>query len=244
MGTQTISDGASADLEARLDPRSTSGSYGAAPAPVKPLLRGVSHQISFFVAIAATAILVARASTSSGSAAAAVFGATLILLFGTSACYHRIDWTPAARQRMRRMDHAAIFTLIAGGYTPLFSLVPSETGGHGALTAIWIGAGVGVVKSLFWPHAPKWLTALLCVAIGWMVFGQVMGRTPSVGPTCIGLLVASGVTYSVGALVYALKRPDPFPRVFGYHEIFHLLVVLASGFLFAHVSLVIRAVGS
>jgi hemolysin III len=212
------------------------------PAPVKPLLRGVSHQVSFFVAIVATAVLVMRAGTSTASTAALVFGATLVMLFGTSACYHRISWTPAARQRMRRLDHAAIFMLIAGGYTPLFALVPSPSGGHGALAAIWIGAGVGVVKSLAWPHAPKWLTALLCVAIGWMVIFQVMGRTPMVGTTCVGLLVASGVTYSVGALVYALKRPDPWPRVFGYHEIFHLLVVVASGFLFAHVSLVIRAV--
>ncbi len=220
------------------------GRMGAQPqtAPVKPLLRGVSHQVSFFVAIVATAVLVVRAGTSPASTAALVFGATLVLLFGTSACYHRISWTPAARQRMRRLDHAAIFMLIAGGYTPLFALVPSPTGGHGALAAIWIGAGVGVVKSLAWPHAPKWLTALLCVAIGWMVIFQVMGRTPMVGTTCVGLLVASGVTYSVGALVYALKRPDPWPRVFGYHEIFHLLVVVASGFLFAHVSLVIRAV--
>ncbi len=213
-----------------------------APALAKPLLRGVSHQISFFVAIIATAILVMRAGSREASTAALVFGATLVLLFGTSACYHRISWTPAARQRMRRLDHAAIFMLIAGGYTPLFALVPAPSGGHGALAAIWIGAGVGVVKSLAWPHAPKWLTALLCVAIGWMVIFQVMGRTPMVGSTCVGLLVASGVTYSVGALVYALKRPDPWPRVFGYHEIFHLLVVLASGFLFAHVALVIRAV--
>jgi hemolysin III len=143
---------------------------------------------------------------------------------------------------MRRMDHAAIFMLIAGGYTPLFSLVPSPTGGHGALAAIWAGAAVGVVKSLAWPKAPKWLTALVCVVIGWMVIGQVMARTALVGSTCIELLVAAGTTYSLGAVVYALKRPDPFPRVFGYHEIFHLLVVLASVFLFAHVTLAIQAV--
>jgi hemolysin III len=213
-----------------------------ARAPVKPLLRGVSHQISFFIAIAATALLVSGASTPAVSKAALVFGASLVFLFGTSACYHRIDWTPPARARMRRLDHAAIFMLIGGGYTPLFALVPGPSGGHGALTAIWVGAAIGVVKSLAWPHAPKWLTALLCVAIGWMVIFQVMGRTPMVGSTCVGLLVASGITYSVGALVYALKRPDPLPRVFGYHEIFHLLVVLASVFLFAHVALVIRAV--
>jgi hemolysin III len=214
------------------------------PGAVKPLLRGVSHQVAFFVALACTAMLVARCSTREGALASAVFGASLILLFGTSAMYHRVDWTPIARQRMRRMDHAAIFMLIGGGYTPLFALVAHPTGGHGALVAIWIGAAVGVVKSLAWPKAPKWLTALVCVAIGWMVIGQVMGRTPIVGSTCVGLLVASGITYSVGAVVYALKRPNPWPRVFGYHEIFHLLVIIASGFLFAHVSLVIRAIAA
>jgi len=228
----------------------TEGTSGSAPpppgarpptAPVKPLLRGVSHQIAFFVAIVATAVLVMRAPSRTGALAALVFGATLVLLFGTSALYHRIDWTPAARARMRRMDHAAIFMLIGGGYTPLFWLVPNAGGGHGALLAIWIGAAIGVVKSLAWPHAPKWLTALLCVAIGWMVIGQVVARTAVVGSTCVGFLVIGGITYSVGALVYALKRPDPFPRVFGYHEIFHLLVILASASVFAHVVLVVRA---
>ena len=217
-------------------------SVPSAAAPAKPLLRGVSHQVSFFVAIIATAILVLRAQTHAGAMAALVFGATLILLFGTSALYHRVNWTTVARARMRRMDHAAIFMLIGGGYTPLFALVEGPGGGHGALVAIWVGAAVGVIKSLAWPKAPKWLTALVCVVNGWMVIGQVLGRTPVVGSTCIGLLTAAGVTYTVGAVVYALKRPNPWPRVFGYHEIFHLLVVVASGFLFTHVALVVRAV--
>jgi hemolysin III len=143
---------------------------------------------------------------------------------------------------MRRLDHAAIFILIGGGYTPLFSLVPSEKGGHGALLAIWLGVALGVVKSVAWPKAPKWLTALLCVGLGWTVVGEVIARIPMVGGTCAWLLVAAGSTYSVGALVYALKRPDPFPRVFGYHEVFHLIVVLASVFLFTHVALTLHAI--
>jgi hemolysin III len=235
----------SADISQDVSPPSVApqSGVGVRAAAQKPLLRGVSHQIFFFVAIVAIAVLVSRAHTQAAITAVLVFGASLVGLLGTSACYHRINWTPVARQRMRRMDHAAIFMLIGGGYTPLFALVESPTGGHGALAAIWVGAAVGVVKSLAWPHAPKWLTAMLCVAIGWMVIFQVMGRTPMVGTTCVGLLVASGVTYSVGAVVYALKRPDPWPRVFGYHEIFHLLVVVASGFLFAHACYVVRAVG-
>jgi len=206
----------------------------------KPLLRGVSHQISFFCAIAACAALVMRARPGAPTSAAVVFSACLVNLFGTSALYHRIDWSPSARKRMRRLDHAAIFLLIAGGYTPLFALVPSTAGGHGALAAIWIGSLVGVIKSLVWPNAPKWMTALLCVVLGWTVVGQVMDRTAIVGSLSIGLLVASGVTYSVGAVVYALKRPDPFPRVFGYHEVFHAIVIVASMFLFAHVAMVLR----
>lgn len=209
----------------------------------KPLLRGVSHQIAFFVALVATTQLVAWARPGAASRAALVFGSSMVALFGTSALYHRRNWTDEARMLMRRLDHAAIFVLIAGGYTPLFALVPSHAGGHGALAAIWIGAGLGVAKSLAWPRAPKWLTALLCVGLGWMVVGQVADRASAVGGACIALLVAAGVVYSLGAVVYATKRPDPFPRVFGYHEVFHALVIAASVCLFAHVALVLRAAG-
>jgi hemolysin III len=210
--------------------------------PAKPLLRGVSHQIAFFFAIAATVALVARARPGAPTAAALVFGLSLVNLFGTSALYHRIDWSPRARKRVRRLDHSAIFLLIAGGYTPLFALVPSSAGGHGALAAIWFGSLAGVLKSLLRPDAPKWMTALICVALGWTVIGQVIDRASVVGPAAVWLLVASGVIYSLGALVYAIKRPDPFPRVFGYHEVFHALVIVASVCLFGHVITVLRAV--
>jgi len=210
--------------------------------PPKPALRGVSHQIAFFAAIGATWLLVRWTKSPEASRAAFVFGASLVTLFGTSALYHRVDWGVAARARMRRLDHAAIFVLIAGGYTPLFALVPSSHGGHTALEVIWLGAGAGVLKSLLWPHAPKWVTALACVALGWAVVGEVVDRAAVVGALTVALLVVSGTVYSVGALVYALKRPDPFPTVFGYHEVFHAIVVVASGCLFAHVVLVLRAV--
>lgn len=213
-----------------------------AVASSKPLLRGVSHQVAFFVALVATSNLVAWARSGAPARAAFVFGASMILLFGTSALYHRRNWTDEARMMMRRLDHAAIFTLIAGGYTPLFALVPASTGGHAALAAIWIGAGIGVIKSLAWPKAPKWLTALLCVGLGWMVVVPVIDRTPVVGSLCVGLLVLCGIIYSLGAVVYATKRPDPFPKVFGYHEVFHAIVIAASVCLFAHVVLVLKAV--
>ena len=215
---------------------------GEPASPEKPLLRGVSHQVAFFAAVAAAAALVLRSKSPQAAVAALVFGGSLALLFGTSALYHRVQWTPAQRQRMRRFDHAAIFVLIAGGYTPLFALVPSSAGGHGALWAIWIGAGIGVLKSLVWAHAPKWVTALVCVTLGWTVTGQVVDRAPVVGALAVGMLIACGVIYSLGAAVYALRRPDPFPKVFGYHEVFHAIVIVASVCLFAHVVLVMRAV--
>ena len=210
--------------------------------PEKPLLRGVSHQVAFFAALVAAGALVLRASSFEARSAAAVFGGSLALLFGTSALYHRVSWSPLQRQRMRRLDHAAIFVLIAGGYTPLFALVPSSSGGHAALWAIWVGAAVGVLKSLVWAHAPKWVTATVCVGLGWMVTEQVIDRAAAVGSLCVGMLIACGVIYSLGAAVYALRRPDPFPKVFGYHEVFHAIVIVASVCLFGHVVLVMRAV--
>ena len=225
----------------RTLPRDLPAPPSSGSVPPKPLLRGVSHQIAFFAAILATWLLVRSTRTPEASRAALVFGVALIALFGTSALYHRVDWSVPARKIMRRLDHACIFVLIAGGYTPLFALVPSSQGGHAALAGIWLGASAGVVKSLVWPHAPKWVTALLCVALGWAVVGQVIDRAHLIGWLPIAMLVVSGSVYSLGAVVYALKRPDPFPTVFGYHEVFHAIVILASGSLFTHVLLVLRA---
>jgi hemolysin III len=220
-------------------PKMTAATSGI-PLAQKPLLRGVSHQIASVVALVASVVLVLRAPSGRPTLAAAVFGLGLVNLFGTSALYHRIDWSPVARQRMRRADHAAIFVLIASGYTPLFLLLPSSSGGHGALAVVWAGAAVGLLKSIAWPHAPKWVMAVLGVGLGWLVIGEVVQRAPLLAWPGLPLIVASGVTYSLGAVVYAVKRPDPFPRVFGYHEVFHALVVLASTLLFVHVGLLLR----
>jgi hemolysin III len=219
----------------------TSSTPPSTSSPAKPLLRGVSHQIAFFVALPAAAVLARSARPGAQFWAAIVFGASLLTLFGVSALYHRVDWGRAGRARMRRLDHSAIFLLIAGGYTPLLVLVPRPGAGRGALAAIWIGATLGVAKSLLWPHAPKWLMPLLCVGLGWVGVGEVLARASFLGHREIAALAASGVLYSLGALVYAVKRPDPFPRVFGYHEVFHALVIAASALLFAHVAFVLRA---
>ena len=211
------------------------------PATTKPLLRGVSHKFAFFASLLLSTLVVVWAPQLAAKVASAVFGSTVALLFGTSALYHRIDWQPKPRQRMRRLDHAAIFMLIAGGWTPLLALVPSESGSRASLYGMWAGAAVGVVKSILWPHAPKWVTAALCVGLGWAGIGAVVTRSAIIGSAGVAFIVCAGVLYSIGALVYARKKPDPWPLVFGYHEIFHALVVLATLCLYGHTILIIRA---
>lgn len=209
----------------------------------KPKLRGVSHHVAFYVALIATAALVALAPSGRASVAGAIYGATLVTLFGVSALYHRRNWSPPARQLMRRLDHSAIFLLIAGTYTPLFWLLDGESAHHRPLYIVWIGAAVGIVKSLLWPNAPKAVTAALCLFLGWAVVGDVARLGPAMGAVTVSLLVIGGIIYSAGAVVYARKRPDPVPLVFGYHEIFHALVIAAAICHFAHVARVVHSGG-
>ncbi|MBK8219160.1 MAG: hemolysin III family protein [Myxococcales bacterium] len=209
----------------------------------KPKLRGASHAVAFVLSFALTAWLVSRAHTTTGKLGCGAFGFAVALLFGTSALYHRIDWTAEARARMRKLDHSAIFVLIAGGYTPLLAIVPAADGSRVALVAMWAGALLGVVKSLLWAHAPKWVTAVVCVVLGWTGAFAVYTRVPVTGGASALCIIGAGVLYSVGALVYAKKKPDPWPAVFGYHEVFHALVIVATLCLYVHADLVLRAVG-
>lgn len=195
--------------------------------PGKPLLRGVSHEIAAFAALAAWIGLTAAAPSPRARLAAGVYGATLVALFTVSALYHRPTWAPRARLLWRRLDHSAIFLLIAGTYTP-FCLLLGGTVGTALLAVVWIGAAAGVVQAVAWPTAPKPLVAVVYVALGWVVVPVLPVLRLQLGPVFIGLLAAGGIAYSLGAAVYALRRPDPFPRVFGYHEVFHALVVAAA----------------
>jgi hemolysin III len=213
---------------------------GAAPA--KPALRGVFHEVAAALALAAWVILARDAPSGPARAAALVYGATLFGLFATSALYHRPDWSPRARARMRRLDHSAIFLLIAGSYTPLCLLVGGATG-RAFLGIAWGGAALGVAQSVLWVRAPKPLVAGVYVVLGWVALPVVPALLRALGGGAVALLAAGGIAYTLGAVVYATRRPDPFPRVLGYHEVFHALVVVAAALQFAVVARAVQALG-
>jgi len=204
----------------------------------KPRLRGVSHEWAFFVSLVAGAALVVAAPTARATAAVAVYAASLSALLGVSALYHRINWRrPEIRRWMRRLDHSMIFLLIAGTVTPFAVLVLHGALAQALLIAVWAGAAAGIVVELVWVDAPKWVTALVYLAVGWI---GALGFPAIVGNAGLGagiLIAVGGVLYTAGAVVYARQRPDPNPAVFGYHEIFHLLVIAAAAAHFAAVAI-------
>ena len=203
--------------------------------PVRPRFRGVVHQWSFFVAVVAGAVLVVWAPAGRATAATAIYAAALAGLLGTSALYHRITWQPRARAWLRRLDHAMIFVLIAGTYTPFAVLVLEDPLRQVVLAGVWSGAAAGIVFTLVWVDAPKWLAASTYVALGWFSIIAVPQITERAGAGALVLLALGGLAYTAGAVVYARRRPDPRPASFGYHEIFHVLVVVAAA---AHFSAV------
>lgn len=204
------------------------------PLLVKPRLRGVSHQWAFFISVGLGIALVISAPSGTATAAAAVYAACVATLFGSSAVYHRVDWKrPNARRWMRRLDHSAIFLLIAGSYTPFALLALDGTLADVILGVIWAGALAGIVLKLVWIDAANWLTATIYVLLGSVAFGAFPGLVSEVGLTASGMVALGGLLYTLGAVVYARRRPDPVPAVFGYHEVFHVLVILASGLLYA-----------
>jgi hemolysin III len=204
-----------------------------AAVPVKPRLRGVLHEYAFFVSIGCGAALILAASDGRARLAAVVYAFAVSALLGTSALYHRVTWRPRARRWMRRLDHSMIFVLIAGTYTPVALLALSGSLSRTILIVVWAGALGGVIFKLLWIDAPKWLFALVYVALGW-VSAAVFGELPAtIGWLGVAGLGAGGLLYTLGAVVYASGWPDPSPRVFGYHEVFHVLVVAAAGLHYA-----------
>lgn len=195
---------------------------------IKPRLRGVSHQAAFFAAAGAGTVLVAVAPGVTATLACAIYAGCLTFLFGISALYHRPDWPPAARRFLRRLDHAAIYLLIAGTYTPLCVLSLAGVGGLELFGWVWLAATFGIVKSIAWPGAPKIVSAAVYLLLGWAIVFYLPEIVGALATADLVLIAAGGLLYTVGAIVYALRSPDPLPSVFGYHEIFHALVVGAS----------------
>jgi hemolysin III len=194
---------------------------------VKPRLRGVFHQWAFFLAIPLGIVLVLETETTRGRIAAAVFALSVVTMFGASALYHIPDWAPARRAWLRRLDHAGIYCLIAGTYTPVGLLVLHGSWQTVVLAIVWSGSALAIFIRLFWITAPKWVSAVVGISLGWVGVVALPKIVSGAGWTCMLLILAGGIAYSVGAVVYALRRPDPSPAVFGYHEVFHLLIVVA-----------------
>ena len=195
---------------------------------MKPRLRGLLHQYAFFASLPGLPVLLVVARTGRAAFAATVYGLSLVALFGVSALFHRVTWSIPARRWMGRLDHAMINLLIAGTFTPFGLLVLSGPLATVSLTLVWGGALAGILLHLFWIDAPKWLSATLYVALGWSCMAALPELVSHVGWGPTVLMGLGGALYSAGAAVYALRRPDPAPGVFGYHEVFHALVVAAA----------------
>lgn len=209
----------------------------SAPPAVKPRLRGVSHQYACFVSIGLGIALVISAPPGRATFAALVYALSVVTLFATSAVYHRVNWRrPNARRWMRRVDHSAIFLLIAGSYTPFALLALEGTVAEVILVIVWSGAAGGVLLKLLWIDAPNWLVALIYVLLGWVAVATAPGLVAALGVTASSLVALGGLLYTVGAVVYARHRPDPVPTVFGYHEVFHVLVIVAAALQYAVVA--------
>jgi hemolysin III len=199
-------------------------------------MRGVLHQYAFFVSVALGAALVIVAGDGRARIATAIYAFAVSGLLGTSALYHRLNWTDRARVWMRRLDHSMIFVLIAGTYTPFALLALHGTLSHAILIVVWAGALGGIVLNLVWTTAPRWLIAAVYVALGWVAVAAMPALADSLGPVGVSLLMGGGLLYTAGAGIYATQRPDPAPSVFGYHEVFHALVVAAAAAHFAVVA--------
>lgn len=207
-------------------------------AKVKPRLRGVSHEYAFFVSLALGAALVLLANGTEAKVAVAIYAVSLSALFGVSALYHVHHWErPSARRWMRRLDHTMIFFLIAGTVTPFALLVIEGSFATGLLIAVWSGALAGTVVELIWVDHPKWVAAIVYIAVGMIGAAGFPAIVVEAGIVAGVLVAFGGILYAAGAVIYAAQRPDPSPTVFGYHEIFHVLVIAAAATHFAAVAL-------
>ncbi len=197
------------------------------PVTRKPRLRGWIHFVAAPLSLAASVVLIVLAPTTALKWACAVYLASSLILFSVSAAYHLFYWSPRAEKLLRRMDHSNIFLLIAGTYTPITVALLEGTQRVTLLSIVWGGTFIGIIVNLFWPSAPRWLSTLIYVILGWTAVWYLPAFWMNGGPAVVLLILVGGVLYTVGAVAYALKKPNPFPEWFGFHEIFHMFTVLA-----------------
>ncbi len=208
--------------------------------PSPPRLRGLFHQYAFFAAAAAGATLIALAEGARARFAVAVYAAALAAMFGASALYHRTSWkSMRAKAWARRVDHSMIFVFIAGTYTPFALLAFSGVLPAVALACVWIGAALGIVLNVSWIDAPKWVVAPVYLLVGWVGVLAAPQFFTELDLASAVLVTVGGVLYTLGALTYAFHWPDPFPATFGFHEVFHVLVLVAAATQFVAVSFVV-----
>jgi hemolysin III len=206
-------------------------------ATVKPRLRGWIHAGTAPVALVAGVVLVLLAPTAEARVSTAVFALAGVVLFGTSAVYHRGTWSPRTAATLRRADHSNIFLLIAGTYTPLAVLLLDRSTATVLLIVVWVGAALGILARILWLDAPRWVYVPVYMALGWVAVGYMPAFGRSGGPGIVWLVALGGLAYMLGATAYATKRPNPSPRWFGFHEIFHVGTVLGWGCHYAAVSM-------
>jgi hemolysin III len=214
-----------------------------AAAVARPLLRGVLHEIGFWCSLGAGALLVASADGSKARFAAAVFAASVAACFGASALYHRVTWRPRARLWMRRVDHAGVYLLIAGTYTPVSLLALHGNWRPAILAVVWTGTVAAIALKFLWVSAPKSLAAAIGLALGWVAVVALPELVHTVPAAGVALLVAGGLAYTAGAIVYARGRPDPVPSVFGYHELFHALTIVGVACQYVSIAFFVVRVG-
>lgn len=204
-----------------------------------PRLRGWLHAGAFPLVTAASIVLVALAPSPQAAVASAVFGLTAILLFGTSALYHRGSWSPRTAAVLKRFDHSNIFLIIAGSYTPLTILLLPQSKATILLWLVWGGALAGVAFRVLWVGAPRWLYTPAYLLLGWAAVLYLPDFARHGGPAVLALMVVGGVLYTLGAIVYGVKRPNPSPRWFGFHEIFHAFTIAAFAAHYVGISLAV-----
>jgi len=219
-----------------LDPPAASPVPALSTPKVKPRMRGWLHLVAFVAVCIAGPILVSEAPTPGATAALVVYVLSIAALFGVSAAFHLIHWSPGARRAMRRADHSTIFVAIAGTYTAVAGLALTGWAQGVILAIVWVGAAVGITLRQVWLDAPKWAVALPYVVVGWCALLVVPQLLHALGGAGFALLLLGGAAYTVGALVYARRKPDPWPAVFGYHEVFHLCTVIGAALHFAVVA--------